>query len=118
MVQTKAIPGISTFVFNGMPIENASASGAITLYSGIVQITKAGVAALTLAAPTEDGRVLILDSTTANAHTVTITAGLRGAGAGADVLTWGGAIGDGIALYSSGGYWYPVPGTTVNVTAA
>jgi len=99
------------------PLQVASADGAITLASGIVHITKAGVCALTLAAPSDDGLTLFLDSATAQAHTVTIAAGLRGAGGGADVLTWGGAIGDGIGLYSYGGYWFPIPGTTVNVSA-
>lgn len=102
------------------PIQVALVSGAITIKSGIVTITKAGVAVMTLAAPIagkDDGKRLVIDSQTAQAHTVTITAGLRGAGSGADVLTWGGAIGDGIELYAYNGYWFPVPGTTVNVTA-
>lgn len=118
MVQTAAVPNKTPGIFNGFPVTTASADGAITLYSGIVKITKAGVCAMTLAAPVLDGRVLVFDSATANAHTLTITAGLRGAGAGADVLTWGGAIGDGITLYSSGGAWYVWPGTALNVTAA
>lgn len=98
-----------------------SAAGAITIKSGIVIITASSAAALTLAAPTagtDDGKVLIIDSTTAQAHTVTIANGLRGAGAGADVGTFGGAIGDGVALYAYNGAWYTVPGTNLNVTFA
>lgn len=101
--------------------EVASADGAISLKAGIVVLTKAGVAAMTLAAPTsdiDDGSVLIFDSHTAQAHTVTIAGGLRGAGAGADVGTFGGAIGDGFSVYAYQGAWYPVPGTNVNVTFA
>lgn len=104
-----------------IPVQVASADGAITIRNGIVTITKATAAALTLAAPTattHDGYVLYIDSTTAAAHTVTIANGLRGAGAGADVGTFGGAIGDGIVLYAYNGAWYPVPGTNTNVTFA
>lgn len=107
-------------------VQVAAANGAITIKSGIVVLTKAGVAAMTLAAPTagaqsaggDDGKVLVIDAQTANAHTITLAGGLRGAGAGADVGSFGGAIGDGIALYAYNGAWYPVPGTNVNVTFA
>lgn len=104
-----------------LPVQVASADGAVTIRNGIVAITKATAAALTLAAPTagtDDGKILYIDSHTAAAHTLTITGGLRGAGAGADVGTFGGAIGDGIALYAYNGAWYPVPGTNTNVTFA
>lgn len=116
---TRSIPyNLPYGVLGQFPIEAYAANGAVTLNSGIVHITKAGVCALTLAAPTEDGRVLIFDSATAQAHTITITAGLRGAGAGADVGTFGGAIGDGTTLYSYNGAWYVWPGTSLNVTWA
>ena len=102
------------------PVTVMAANGAVTVKSGIVQITKAGVCAMTLAAPTaaQEGTVIIFDSATAQGHTLTITAGLRGAGAGADVGTWGGAIGDGITLYAYNLFWWPVPGTNLNVTFA
>lgn len=118
MVQTTAIPAILEPVFNGYPKEVMAANGAVTLFSGLVIITKGTACVMTLAAPAVgDNRILIFDSTTAAAHTLTITAGLRGAGAGADVLTWGGAVGDGTTLYSYNGAWYVVPGTNLNVTA-
>ena len=115
--------GISGDVVGGvqLPMQVAAANGAITIKSGIVVITKAGVAALTLAAPTagtDDGKVLHIDSATANAHTVTLAGGLRGAGASVDVGTFGAAIGNGILLYAYNGAWYPVPGTNTNVTFA
>lgn len=116
---TRSIPFNPVYsALQPFPVAVYADSAAVTLSSGIVQITKAGVAALTLAAPTEDGRVLIFDSTTAQAHTLTITGGLRGAGAGADVGTFGGAIGDGVTLYSYNGAWYTWPGTNLNVTFA
>jgi len=104
-----------------LPVTLAPADGAISVKMGIVLITKATAAALTLAAPTattDDGKVLIIDSATAAAHTVTVATGLRGAGAGADVGTFGAAIGNGVALYAYNGAWYPVPGTNLNVTFA
>ncbi len=96
-----------------------SADGAITIKDGIVVITKGSACAITLAAPNaDDNGWLIIDATTAHAHTVTFASGLRGAGSGADVGTFGGAVGDGIVVYAYNGAWYPVPGTNVNVTIA
>ncbi len=102
------------------PILPMSADGAITIRSGIVSVTKTGVCAMTLAAPdySDNGKRLVIDSHTAQAHTLTISGGLRGAGSGADVGTFGGAIGDGIELYAYNGSWFPVPGTNVNVSFA
>lgn len=102
------------------PMQTMAANGAITIRSGIVTVTKSTLCAMTLAAPTmaDNGKVLIIDSATAAAHTLTITGGLRGAGAGADVGTFGGAIGDGVTLYARNGAWYVVPGTNLNVTFA
>lgn len=103
------------------PVQAAAADGAITITSGVVHITKAGVCALTLAAPVagdDDGKVLVIASATAHAHTVTVAGGIRGAGAGADVGTFGGAIGDGVSLYAYNGAWWPVPGSNLNVTFA
>lgn len=104
-----------------LPVFPMAADGAITIKSGIVVITKATACAMTLAAPiagVDDGKVLTFDSTTAAAHTLTISNGLRGAGASADVGTFTAAIGNGIELYAYNGRWYPVPGSAVNVTFA
>ena len=111
-----AVTGTS---FAGELIRNkqvASANGAITIKDGIVIITKGTACLLTLAAPTagtDDGKVLLIDSTTAAAHTVTIANGLRGVGASADVGTFGGAIGDKVMLYAYNGAWYPIINTNV-----
>lgn len=53
----------------------AAANGAISIVSGSVVLTKAGVAAMTLAAPTaaQNGTIINVTSATANAHTVTAT---------------------------------------------
>jgi len=103
----------------------ASANGAITIKDGFVFLTKAGVAAMTLADPTaglpaaggDDGKELTFVSTTAQAHTVTIAGGLNGVGASADVGTFGGAIGDRFSVVAYNGKWY-ASGVNVNVTFA
>lgn len=98
----------------------ASADGAISLKDGVVFITKAGVAALTLADPTDvtdDGKVLHFISKTANAHTVTIAGGLNGAGSGADVGTFGAAAGNRFSVIAHGGKWWSFD-VAVNVTFA
>lgn len=101
-------------------VQVASANGAITIKSGYVVLTKAGVAAMTLADPTattDDGKELTVIAQTANAHTVTIAGGLNGAGAGADVGTFGGAVGDRFSVVAYNGKWY-ASGVNVNVTFA
>lgn len=102
------------------PVQVASANGAITILDGYVFLTKAGVAAMTLADPTattDDGKMLTFIATTANAHTVTIAGGLNGVGAGADVGTFGGAVGDRFTVVAYNGKWYAA-GATTNVTFA
>jgi hypothetical protein len=88
---------------------DADADGAIAVRSGVVRVTKAGVAALTLADPVaaDEGKVLIITSTTAQAHTIDNTAGsgFDGAGAAGDFATLGGAIGDGLVLVAAATVW-------------
>lgn len=97
----------------------ATDDGAVTAKSGTVFVTKAGVAALTLADPTattDDGKVLRVISTTAQAHTLSNAAGsgYNGAGAAGDVATFGGAIGDNIVLVAYQGVWHIL--SSVNIT--
>ena len=103
----------------------AAASGAITQKSGTVVITKAGVAALTLADPTsgapsaggDDGKRLTFISATANAHTLDNSAGsgFNAGGAASDVGTFGGAKGDNITLIAYAGKWYVESKTNVTL---
>jgi hypothetical protein len=97
----------------------ASGDGAITVKSGVVFVTKAGVCAMTLANPTatvDDGNELVVISVTANAHTLSNFggAGFNGGGTGTDIGTFGGAKGDGIVLRAYQGVWYIV--TKTNIT--
>jgi len=98
----------------------AAADGAITAKTGIVSITKAGVAALTLAdpaTPADDGKRLSIIAATANAHTVDNSAGsgFNGGGTGSDVATFGGAVGDSMELVALGGIWHVLRLTNVTL---
>ncbi|MEO8680283.1 MAG: hypothetical protein ABI665_14630 [Vicinamibacterales bacterium] len=82
--------------------------GAITHVDGVHALTKAGVGAYTLAAPTADkeGMRILIVSRTAFAHVVTVAGGLGG-NAGDDVLTFA-KVGDNIELLADGLFWVPV----------
>lgn len=90
-----------------------AADGAIALPTDkltVVNITKTGsIAALTLADPAaaQEGCILVINTETALAHTVSNAAGsgFNGGGAAADVGTFGGAIGDGFVLVALNLKW-------------
>jgi hypothetical protein len=71
----KTPKGISVEDFEKSTITAAAANGAVTIANGTVVFTKAGVAAMTLAAPTaaQEGTTIVFTSRTAHAHTVTAT---------------------------------------------
>lgn len=97
--------------------QEITADGAISIANGLVILNKAGAIAATLASPaatTDDGKLLVIVSITAQAHTVTLTAGFNGGGASKDVATFGGAIGDGLVLVAYQGKWYIL--TSTNIT--
>jgi hypothetical protein len=98
----------------------ASADGALTIQNQTVVVTKAGVCAMTLAAPTattHDGIRITIVSATAQAHTLTVaTAGMNDLGASGDVGTFGGAKGDGVSLVAYQGDWFVT--SNINVTLA
>jgi hypothetical protein len=83
-----------------------------------VYLTKAGVLALTLASPSAaiDGYSISFIAKTANAHTITYTAGFAGDTTASDVATFGGAIGDTLTVKAVNGTWVIL--SAVNVTAA
>lgn len=98
------------------PYQVLADDGAITIPCGVVELTKAGASAITLAVPDANGLLLAVTSKTAQAHTLTVASGLHGLGTGEDVGTFGGAIDDCVMLMSVGGYWVQV--ANVNVTFA
>ena len=91
------------------------ADGAITVKNGACFIAKtvAGVVAATLADPTattDDFKRLVIVSNQAQANTVTSASSFGGGGAGEDVCTFSGAVGDTLELMAYGGKWYVVGG--------
>lgn len=97
----------------------ASANGAIAITPGIVVITKAQAADMTLGTPTaaQNGTVITIVAATAAAHKVTAaTIGFNAADAAGDVATFGGAIGDNMTVLAYGGEWLVL--NSVNVTLA
>jgi hypothetical protein len=85
-----------------------SASGAVQASGGDYVVTKAGVAALTLAAPTaavQDGAIIRISSTTANAHTLTATGLLQTGTASVNVATFAAQAGAGLTLMAYNGKW-------------
>jgi len=90
-------------------VQSVAASGAIGPRNpGTFVITKAGVAAMTLAAPTattDDGVVITLTSSTANAHTLTATGLLQTGTANVNVATFAAQAGAGLCLMAFNGKW-------------
>jgi hypothetical protein len=86
-----------------------SANGALPPHVGHTYvITKAGVAALTLATPTattDDGIEIIVTSNTANAHTITATGLLQTGTASVNVATFAAQAGAGLTLMAYQGKW-------------
>lgn len=103
-----------------LPVITAiSADGAIAIQNHTVVITKAGVAVLTLAAPStaQNGTRIEIVSATANAHTITVaTAGFNDLGAAGDVATFGGAKGDGLTVVAFAGDWYILHRTNITLS--
>jgi hypothetical protein len=104
----------------GQTIVTASVDGALSIpnQNTLVLVQKAGVCAMTLAAPTtaQDGLVLTILSATANAHTVTYTAGFYGDTTSSDVATFAAKVGASMTIQAQGGKWGVV--SLANVTLA
>lgn len=81
--------------------------GALTIQPGVQFLGSGGALAMTLADPPKymDGVVMTIQASTAQAHTVTYTAGFYGTTTSSDVATFGGAIGDNFVIYASNGTW-------------
>ncbi len=118
--QVSQNPGQWKFLFLVEEATAMAANGAVTLKDGCVFITKGTAAALTLADPTsvtDDGKELTILSTTAAVHTLSNAAGsgFNAGGAGSDIGTFGGAVGDGITLRAYGGKWLITSKTNVSL---
>jgi hypothetical protein len=80
----------------------------LTGRSGILTLSKATPAAITLAAPVgvADGTLLEIRSKTAQAHVIRVTGGFGGAGSTADTVTFTPQIGAGFMAVAVGGVWH------------
>lgn len=95
--------------FSARDVESIGADGAVTPPTSkdkVVFITKASACAITLADPSAlaDGVTITFVSTTAAAHTVTLTTGYLGSSA-SDVLTFAAAVGHTVTLMAYKGLW-------------
>ncbi len=88
---------------------------AITIAPGVQFIGSSGALALTLGAPTtaQNGMIMVIVASTAQAHTVTNTAGFNGGTTARDVATFGGAIGDNIVIVAVNGVWWVISSRNV-----
>lgn len=104
------------------PLTYISASGAVAVSDQFGIITKAGVAALTLAAPTlaDDGVEITITSTTAYAHTLTATDLIHDGvtGGAKDLATFAAFAGASITLRAVNLLWHVISSTAVTVSAA
>jgi hypothetical protein len=98
----------------------AAADGAISVSDGVsreIMITKAGVCALTLAAPAADRQRLTVTSTTANAHTITTVDLIHDGTTGThDLATFAAFPGASLSLIGYDGKWYVVANNAVTIT--
>lgn len=112
------------------PVQAAGSADVIPVSSGEVFITKAGIDAMTLALPTagvypsgvsqslgdpkDDGKELLIVSTTAFAHTITTPA--TGVNKTLHLLTFAGAVGNHVRLKAFAATWYVVGSSGVTAS--
>lgn len=92
-------------------------SGALPTGSATVILTKAGVSAMTLAAPSANGVVLRVMSYSDNAHTITTVDLLHDGTTGThDLATFAAFKGASITLVGWGGFWLVAANNAVTIT--
>jgi hypothetical protein len=115
--------GSNTFAANAnavpqdevIPTQLITGDGAITIKSGLVVLSKASAGAITIAAPDQDGQVIMVTTKTAQAHVLTAaTKGFNAKGS-SGTITWTAAIGNSVMLVSQSVDWYvfAINGVTV-----
>lgn len=100
--------GQNQFTSNPTALQLLTTNGALPVTAGLYVITKAGVLADTLAAPTagsQDGIIIQIMSTTANAHTLTATGLFQCGTASVNLATFAANAGAGLTLMSYNGKW-------------
>lgn len=89
-------------------VQVLAADGAITIRDGLVILSKGSAGAYTITAPTvaEDGKQLVIVTTTAQAHVITsATVGFNAKGS-SGTATYTAAIGNSVTLDAYNGNWY------------
>lgn len=113
MMRARSQQGATTF-----PASLLTTNGAISVRpSASYVITKAGVLADTLAAPTattDDGVTITVTSNTAFAHTITATGLLNTGSAAVNVATFAAFAGAGVTLQAYQGKWNVLAATGIN----
>ncbi len=110
------VSGSNTFVQSGnavpqsaiLDVQTITGDGAITLKSGVVVLSKASAAAITIAVPDQDGQQLHVVTSTAQAHVITQATDGFNAKAASGTCTFTAAVGNSVTLVSQGGHWYTV----------
>jgi len=106
--------------FSKSTITNAAANGAVTIANGTVVFTKAGVAAMTLAAPTaaQAGTTITFISGTANAHTVTATGLIEDGvtGGSKNLATFAAFLGSSLTLRAVNLKWHVVASNNCTIS--
>lgn len=97
-----------------------ASNGAISKSAGVAKLSKAGVGAYTLAAPTDvtdDGLILVATSTTANAHVITATGLIQDGvtGGAKNTATFAAFAGASITLMALGAKWHVLSKNVVTV---
>lgn len=100
---------------------NSSGTVALPPSTGSVAylVTKAGVQAMTLAAPvsvTDDGKIIKVTSNTANAHTLTATGLLNTGSASVNLATFAAFAGAGLVLEAVRGKWNVISSVGITFT--
>ena len=102
------------------PVATYSADGAfvVPFVDQTVYITKAGVCALTVNAtvPADLTVTVKFISLTANAHTITYTAGFYGNTTSSDVATFAATVGASFTMQAKNGLWIPIATADDGVT--
>jgi hypothetical protein len=109
---SKTPKAITVEDFRHNVITPALVNGAVTIADGTVVFTKAGVAAMTLAAPTaaQEGTTIVFTSGTANAHTLTATGLLEDGvtGGAKDLATFAAFVGASLTLQAINLKWHVI----------
>lgn len=106
-----------------MDFTEVNSSGSVALPPSVGSaeylVTKAGVQAMTLAAPVsvvDDGKIIIVQSNTANAHTLTATGLLNTGSASVNLATFAAFAGAGVILQACRGKWNVLSATGITFT--